>query len=134
MAAGRHSSEAAPDAWLGVPTQLAIRDLAAVCGYGGSLSARRLRRVVDSGGRTVSATASMLVAARGLTLLCRPLSFMDPHSFTALFSDREGNVLWQEDAERPSYYEAYDLVRRAFARLRLAERAGDGRTDNHINA
>ena len=32
------------------------------------------------------------------------------------------NIVWQEDADHPSYYEAYDLARRAFARLRRFER------------
>ena len=31
-------------------------------------------------------------------------------------------LVWQEDADHPSYYEAYDLARRAFARLRRFER------------
>ena len=33
-----------PDAWLGVPLQLAIRDLAVVNGYAGALSVRAARR------------------------------------------------------------------------------------------
>lgn len=38
-----------PDAWLGVPLQLAIRDLAVVNGYAGALSVRTVRRGTDAG-------------------------------------------------------------------------------------
>lgn len=92
-----------PDAWLGVPLQLAIRDLAVVNGYAGALSVRTARRGTDAGRN-------------------RPLAAMEPNSFTALVTDRTGNIVWQEDADHPSYYEAYDLARRAFARLRRFER------------
>lgn len=97
-----------PDAWLGVPLQLAIRDLAVVNGYAG-----RNRPL---------AVASVAVPSHGFTLLFRPLAAMEPNSFTALVTDRTGNIVWQEDTDHPSYYEAYDLARRAFARLRRFER------------
>ena len=99
-----------PDAWLGVPLQLAIRDLAVVNGYAGALSVRTARR------------GSVAVPSHGFTLLFRPLAAMEPNSFTALVTDRTGNIVWQEDTDHPSYYEAYDLARRAFARLRRFER------------
>ena len=86
-----------PDAWLGVPLQLAGRN-------------RPL------------AVASVAVPSHGFTLLFRPLAAMEPNSFTALVTDRTGNIVWQEDTDHPSYYEAYDLARRAFARLRRFER------------
>lgn len=60
--------------------------------------------------------------SHGFTLLFRPLAAMEPNSFTALVTDRTGNIVWQEDTDHPSYYEAYDLARRAFARLRRFER------------
>lgn len=71
------------------------------------------------------AAAAVLPMAANLLrrlLLFRPLAAMEPNSFTALVTDRTGNIVWQEDADHPSYYEAYDLARRAFARLRRFER------------
>ena len=130
-----------PDAWLGIPLQLAIRDLAVVNGYAGALSVRTARRGTDAGrnrplavasvavpshGFTLLfrplAVASVAVPSHGFTLLFRPLAAMEPNSFTALVTDRTGNIVWQEDTDHPSYYEAYDLARRAFARLRRFER------------
>lgn len=111
-----------PDAWLGVPLQLAIRDLAVVNGYAGALSVWTARRGTDAGRNRPLAVASVVVPSHGFTLLFRPLAAMEPNSFTALVTDRTGNIVWQEDADHPSYYEAYDLARRAFARLRRFER------------
>lgn len=111
-----------PDAWLGVPLQLAICDLAVVNGYAGALSVRTARRGTDAGRNRPLAVASVAVPSHGFTLLFRPLAAMEPNSFTALVTDRTGNIVWQEDADHPSYYEAYDLARRAFARLRRFER------------
>ena len=111
-----------PDAWLGVPLQLAIRDLAVVNGYAGALSVRTARRGTDAGRNRPLAVASVAVPSHGFTLLFRPLAAMEPNSFTALVTDRTGNIVWQEDTDHPSYYEAYDLARRAFARLRRFER------------
>lgn len=111
-----------PVAWLGVPIQLAIRDLAVVNGYAGALSVRTARRGTDAGRNRPLAVASVVVPSHGFTLLFRPLAAMEPNSFTALVTDRTGNIVWQEDTDHPSYYEAYDLARRAFARLRRFER------------
>lgn len=58
------------------------------------------------------AVASVAVPSHGFTLLFRPLAAMEPNSFTALVTDRTGNIVWQEDTDHPSYYEAYDLARR----------------------
>lgn len=65
--------------------------------------------------------------SHGFTLLFRPLAAMEPNSFTALVTDRTGNIVWQEDTDHPSYYEAYDLARRAFA----ASAASSARTRSH---
>ena len=107
-----------PDAWLGTRLQLAIRDLAVVNGYADSLSARLAGRHANTGltgpGRTF-AVASIMVTDAHSTLLFRPLALMEPNAFSALITDRSGMLVWQEDTDHPSYYEAYDLVRRAFA-------------------
>lgn len=105
-----------PDAWLGTTLQIAIHDLAIVNGYGDSLSIHR------AGRNRPLAVASVAVPSHGFTLLFRPLAAMEPNSFTALVTDRTGNIVWQEDTDHPSYYEAYDLAHRAFARLRRFER------------
>ena len=114
-----------PDAWLGTPLQLAIRDLAVVNGYADSLSARLAGRHANTGltgpGRTF-AVASIMVTDAHSTLLFRPLALMEPNAFSALITDRSGMLVWQEDTDHPSYYEAYDLVRRAFATLSRRER------------
>lgn len=115
-----------PDAWLGTPLQLAIRDLAVVNGYADSLSARLAGRHANTGltgpGRTF-AVASIMVTDAHSTLLFRPLALMEPNAFTAIIvARRTGRIVWQEDTDHPSYYEAYDLARRAFARLRRLER------------
>lgn len=114
-----------PDAWLGTPLQLAIRDLAVVNGYADSLSVRLARRQANPGHARPYrplAVASIAIASRGVTLLFRPLALMEPNAFSALITDRSGMLVWQEDTDHPSYYEAYDLVRRAFATLRRRER------------
>lgn len=111
-----------PDAWLGVPLQLAIRDLAVVNGYAGALSVRTARRGTDAGRNRPLAVASVAVPSHGFTLLFRPLAAMEPNSFTALVTDRTGNIVWQEDTDHPSYYEAYDLARRVIRTPRTARR------------
>ena len=83
---------------------------------------RTARRGTDAGRNRPLAVASVAVPSHGFTLLFRPLAAMEPNSFTALVTDRTGNIVWQEDTDHPSYYEAYDLARRAFARLRRFER------------
>ena len=60
-----------PDAWLGVPLQLAIRDLAVVNGYAGALSVRTARRGTDAGRNRPLAVASVAVPSHGFTLLFR---------------------------------------------------------------
>lgn len=67
-----------PDAWLGVPLQLAIRDLAVVNGYAGALSVRTARRGTDAGRNRPLAVASVAVPSHGFTLLFRPLTAMEP--------------------------------------------------------
>ena len=104
------------------PAPARIRDLAVVNGYAGALSVRTARRGTDAGRNRPLAVASVAVPSHGFTLLFRPLAAMEPNSFTALVTDRTGNIVWQEDTDHPSYYEAYDLARRAFARLRRFER------------
>ena len=68
-----------PDAWLGVPLQLAIRDLAVVNGYAGALSVRTARRGTDAGRNRPLAVASVAVPSHGFTLLFRPLAAMEPN-------------------------------------------------------
>ncbi|WP_241736881.1 hypothetical protein [Bifidobacterium dentium] len=115
-----------PDAWLGTAIQLAIHELAVVNGYADSLSVRLARRQANPGHARPYrplAVASIAIASRGVTLLFRPLAVMEPNAFTAIIvARRTGRIVWQEDTDHPSYYEAYDLARRAFARLRRLER------------
>ena len=115
-----------PDAWLGTTLQIAIHDLAIVNGYGDSLSIHR------AGRDRPSAAASIAVTSHGPTLLFRPLKALEPNSFSALIPDRKGNLVWREDTDHSSYYEAYDLARRAFARLRRLERESGERDERAI--
>lgn len=115
-------SHAITDTWLGVPIRLAIRDLAVVNGYGDALSVRHVRRGADDRLDRPLDVASVAIGARGFTLLFCPRAVMEPNAFTALVIDHAGRIIWQEDTDHPSYYEAYDLARRAFARLHRFER------------
>ena len=93
-----------PDAWLGVPLQLAIRDLAVVNGYAGALSVRTARRGTDAGRNRPLAVASVAVPSHGFTLLFRPPAAIDPHSFTALVPPQTRQRRWQDDAGHPRHH------------------------------
>ncbi|MCT6790165.1 hypothetical protein LMG10733_1324 [Bifidobacterium adolescentis] len=110
------------DTGLGVSIRLAIRDLAVVNGYGDALSVRHVRRGADDGLDRPLDAASVAIGARGFTLLFCPRAVMEPNAFIALVIDHAGRIIWQEDTDHPSYYESYDLARRAFARLHRFER------------